>query len=121
LEGLPAGIEGLPAEMANSPDTVVLANPLGDIDKPAELIGRVIRAILGLSGSLALALFIYGGFIWMTSGGSPYRIWQGKQIVFCAALGMAAIFSAYALIFSSYLFYFFSIFSLTDFKLSLIK
>ncbi|MFA6602069.1 MAG: hypothetical protein WCT02_04400, partial [Candidatus Paceibacterota bacterium] len=46
--------------------TVSLTNPLGDLKDPSTLIGKIIGAALGLVGSLALAMFIYGGFIWMT-------------------------------------------------------
>ena len=38
-----------------------IKNPLG-VDDPRVIIGNVIRALLGIAGSLALLVFIFGGF-----------------------------------------------------------
>ncbi len=75
----------------------VLQNPLGDATVPI-VIGRVIDAVLGLVGSLALIMFIYGGLIWMTAGGNEQKVTKGKNIVIWAALGLVVVFSAYALV-----------------------
>jgi hypothetical protein len=73
---------------------VVLENPLGTASIPT-LIGRVISAGLGITGSLALLMFIYGGFIWMTSGGEKERITKGRKTLTWAVIGLVAIFGAY--------------------------
>lgn len=75
-----------------------LENPLGEGTTVPALLGRVINAFLGISGSVALLMFVYGGFMWLTSGGSEDRIKKGKETVVWAALGIALIFSAYALL-----------------------
>jgi hypothetical protein len=62
------------------------------------LIGTVISAVLGIVGSLALAMFIYGGFVWMTAAGNKASVDKGKDIITWAALGLIVIFSAYALV-----------------------
>jgi len=62
------------------------------------LIGRIISAVLGIVGSLALVMFIYGGFMWMTSSGSAEKVTQGKNTLVWATIGLAVIFSAYAVI-----------------------
>jgi len=62
------------------------------------LLGRVINAILGIVGSLALVMFIYGGIIWMTSSGNAEQVTKGKNIVIWATIGLVVIFSAYALV-----------------------
>jgi hypothetical protein len=79
-------------------DRVCLNNPLGDITDPNILIGKVIRAVLGLVGSLALVMFIYGGFTWMTAAGSSEKVTKGKNIIIWATIGLIVIFSAYALV-----------------------
>jgi hypothetical protein len=79
------------------PDRVCLNNPLGITD-PNVLIGKVIRATLGLVGSLALVMFIYGGFVWMTGGGNSEKVTKGKNIIIWATIGLIVIFSAYALV-----------------------
>lgn len=77
--------------------TVSLTNPLPDTS-PQKLIGLVIKAVLGIVGSLALVMFIYGGFLWMTSAGNAEQVQKGKNVLIWATLGLAVIFSAYALV-----------------------
>lgn len=74
-----------------------IQNPLG-IDDPREIIGNVIRAILGIVGSLALAIFIFGGFTWVTSAGNDEKIKKGKEMITWAAFGLVVIFLSYALV-----------------------
>ncbi|MFA6394209.1 MAG: pilin [Patescibacteria group bacterium] len=78
--------------------TVTLDNPLPDAGTPQALIGKVISAALGLVGSLALAMFIFGGFMWMTAMGNPEKVKKGRDTMVWAALGLVIIFTAYALI-----------------------
>ena len=80
-----------------APDEVCLENPLST-DSPEILIGRIIRAILGITGSLALVTFTYGGFVWMASAGNEKQVRKGKNILVWATLGLAVIFSSYALV-----------------------
>lgn len=70
-----------------------LYNPLGDRTIP-ELIGFLIQAALGISGSIALAMIVYGGFLWLTSGGNPGKIEKGKNTLLWSILGLAVIFAA---------------------------
>ncbi len=76
---------------------VTLFDPLGGASIP-ELIGRVIKAALGLSGSVALLMFIYGGFRWLTSGGNSKSIDAGKQTITWAILGLIIIFASYLIV-----------------------
>ena len=62
------------------------------------MIGKVINAIMGIVGSLALAMFIFGGFTWMLAAGSSERVKKGKDIIIWAAIGLVVIFSSYALV-----------------------
>lgn len=57
--------------------TVSIDNPI-ETDSPEKLIGNIINAVLGISGSLALLMFIYGGFTWMLSGGNAEKVTKGK-------------------------------------------
>lgn len=84
-----------------TPNPTEICNPLGESANElgvSGLIGRGINAALGVVGSLALAMFIYGGFTWMLSGGSSDKTAKGKNIIIWAALGMIIIFSAYAMV-----------------------
>lgn len=63
------------------------------------LIGRVIRAIMGIAGSIALLMFVYGGFLWMTAAGNSDKIQKGKSIFIWATAGIAIIFVSYSLVY----------------------
>ncbi|NCT54338.1 hypothetical protein GW758_00050, partial [Candidatus Falkowbacteria bacterium] len=60
-------------------------------------VGRVINSLMGIVGSLALLMFVYGGLIWMTSSGSQDKVKKGKDILLWSAVGLIVIFGAYAL------------------------
>jgi hypothetical protein len=62
------------------------------------LIGQIINGALGLVGSLALLMFIYGGFTWMLAAGNAQNVQKGKDILLWAVIGLIVIFSAYALV-----------------------
>ena len=61
-------------------------------------IGQIIKTVLGLVGALALVMFIYGGFLWMTSGGKPEQVKKGQDTLVWAVLGLALIFFSYVLV-----------------------
>lgn len=76
-----------------------LPNPLGMRETSIQvMIGRVINSAMGLIGSIALAMFIYGGLTWMLSAGNPEKVKQGRNIFMWAAIGLFVIFSSYALV-----------------------
>lgn len=79
-------------------DPTQLPNPLGSVGTPQVFIGKIIKAALGVVGSLALVMFIYGGFTWMLSGGSPEKVKKGKDILIWATFGLVVIFMSYALV-----------------------
>ena len=74
-----------------------LCNPLGTNDAN-ELVGRVIKNILGIVGSLALLMFVVGGLMWMLSAGNEQRVKKGKDILTWASLGLVIIFTSYAIL-----------------------
>ena len=76
---------------------ITLTNPMGTSD-PDIIIGKIISAILGVVGSLALVMFIYGGFTWMTAAGSSEKVKKGKDILVWAVLGLVVIFASYAIV-----------------------
>ncbi len=76
---------------------VSLDNPL-ETDSPQIFIGRIIDASLGIVGSLALLMFVYGGFIWMLASGNSERVEKGKNILFWATVGLVVIFTSYIIV-----------------------
>lgn len=88
-------------EQGAAPDNsgvVELPNPLGNIETMPQLANQVIRGGLGIVGSLTLLMFIYGGWLWLMSAGDSKKIDQGKNIIIWSTVGLAIIFSSYALV-----------------------
>ena len=77
--------------------SMTLKNPLGDKVTVYSLTGRIISVVLGLVGTIALIMFIYGGVIWMTSAGSSDKIKKGREAIIWSVIGMAVIFASYGL------------------------
>lgn len=83
---------------AVAPATVDLPNPLGSTDLFAIVGGKVVKPVLGIIGSLALIMFVYGGFVWLTSGGSPDKIKTGRDVFMWSSIGIIVILSSYILL-----------------------
>jgi hypothetical protein len=76
-----------------------LANPLGTGGKDVPtLINTIIKSALGVVGSLALIMFIYGGFTWMLAAGNEQAVDKGKNILTWATIGLVVIFASYSLV-----------------------
>lgn len=60
-------------------------------------IANIIRVALGLLGIVALVIVIYGGFVYMTSGGSEDKVAQGKKILINGAIGLGIIMASFAI------------------------
>jgi len=82
---------------------VSLDNPLcpagsPNCTSPQLLMGKIINSILGVVGSIALIMFIFGGLTWMTSGGSADKIKKGRDMIGWSIVGLAVIFASYGLV-----------------------
>lgn len=75
-----------------------LQNPLGTGTTPATIIGRIIKAVLGLSGIIALLMFVYGGVLYMLDMGEGARMKKGKDAIKNAVIGLIIIFTSYTLV-----------------------
>jgi hypothetical protein len=85
--------------VAANTKTVTLPNPIGaGRDDPAMIIGDIIAKVMGVLGTLALAVFCWGGIMWITSAGAPERIKTGQQTLLWAAIGLLVIFASYAIL-----------------------
>ncbi|MBI4992568.1 MAG: hypothetical protein HZC26_00285 [Candidatus Magasanikbacteria bacterium] len=85
--------------------TVTLINPLGgSVTNPSGLtdmrvlIGNIIAGAMGIIGSLVLMVFVYGGFLWLTSAGNTEKVKKGLDTMMWAAIGLFLIFGAYAIL-----------------------
>ena len=64
---------------------------------PAQLAAVIIKGLLGFVGVLFFALIIYGGFLYMTSGGNQEKVTKAKNYLIYSAIGLFVILSAYAI------------------------
>lgn len=99
---LAVSAEQLAVSEKEAPGVVELPNPFVDNPqmKPGQkkpdptiqqIIGRGISVVLGIMGSIALAMFFYGGYLWLISGGSSDKIKKGKETLIWATIGLAVI------------------------------
>lgn len=65
------------------------------------IVGNIIKSIIGLFGIVATAFIVYGGILWMTSGGEEEKVKKAKKLMISGIVGMVIIVSAYAV--TSYL------------------
>ena len=65
------------------------------LDSLMQLVVNYGRFLLGISGSLALVFFVWGGIIMMTSGGNKARVEKGRDAIIRATVGLIIIFGAF--------------------------
>lgn len=53
---------------------------------------------LGIIGSIALLMFVYGGIMFLISGGSSEKVTKAKGIIIAAVVGIIIVFSSYLII-----------------------
>ncbi|PIZ98475.1 MAG: hypothetical protein COX77_04360 [Candidatus Komeilibacteria bacterium CG_4_10_14_0_2_um_filter_37_10] len=69
---------------------------LGNVELQT-LIVRIVRIFLGFLGLLAVIMILYGGYIWMTAGGSPDKIEKAKKILRNAGIGLLIIIMSFSI------------------------
>jgi len=60
-----------------------------------KLAGRVMQYILWISGSLAMAMFVFGGMTWVLSAGKPEMVDKGRKALTGAVIGVIIVLGAY--------------------------
>lgn len=102
LPGSPVQAQGL-GKQADAP--VELINPIGGSEKnPRGLVdtrvifGNAVQITLGFLGSLTLAVFVFGGYLWLTSAGNSDKVQQGTKTMLYAVMGLFIIFGAYGIL-----------------------
>lgn len=107
---VPAAENGSKVELETSnKNKVYLINPIGGISDGTDaqkagvtnlpkIVGGVMAKLLGILGALALLVFVYGGFEWVTAAGNADKVSTGGAAMTWAAIGICIIFSSYAII-----------------------
>ena len=113
LAAVPAPAPGAPKtgstqDCTNQNGRIVceLTNPLeGNVRTFPVFLGTIIKGALGVVGSLAVLMVVWGGFLWLTSAGNSERVQQGTRTMLWAAIGVVVVFSSYLILatFTDYL------------------
>lgn len=62
-----------------------------------QTIASLIRVGLTFLGVIAVVIMLYGGFKWMTAGGTEERVTEAKRLMIAGVIGLGIILSAYAI------------------------
>ncbi len=73
-------------------------NQVGSTTIPTLLGGWIGYFVLGPIGAFAIVMFVYGGVLWMTSGGNADNHRKAMTTITWAALGLIAMLTSYALL-----------------------
>lgn len=76
---------------------VTNTNPT-ELNDFVQLAVNVSNWILGIVGSLALLMFVIGGFMFLISAGNSKTVEQGKSIIIGSVIGLLLVFSSYMII-----------------------
>jgi len=61
------------------------------------IIGRLIRTALSFAGLVLIVYIMYGGFLWMTSGGETEKVKKARSTIINAIIGIVIVFSSWAI------------------------
>lgn len=85
---------------ASDDEVIALAqselNRIGTTDV-RKFLGNTISVIMGIMGSIALAMFVYAGFLFMMSGTSD-SVEKARSILVWSSMGIVVVFASYALV-----------------------
>jgi type IV secretory pathway VirB2 component (pilin) len=95
LTAVAAAALGLLPHLAAAQATIPM--PLGPATLE-QIIGRVIKVLLSLSGTLALVMIIVAGFRWMTAQGEVDQVKKAKATLTWSIIGLIVAFSSYAMV-----------------------
>jgi|GEM_PF-6193506 len=52
------------------------------------IVGKVIKEVLKITGVIAVVMVIYGGFLLLTSAGNLQKVTRGKNVILWAIVGL---------------------------------
>jgi hypothetical protein len=67
--------------------------------KPSGFVSTAINLLLGVSGIISFFMLLWGGIQWILAGGDKEGTEKARKRITSALIGLAIVFSAYALIF----------------------
>lgn len=74
-----------------------LQNPI-TCDNATCLLTQIIRFFLGFVAVVSTVMFIYGGYVFLTSGGNAEAVKKGKDTLFWASVGIVTVIGSWVVI-----------------------
>ena len=68
-----------------------------NFSSPTDLINRAVKILMAFIGSIALVLYIYAGFLWMTASGNTEQVGKAKTTMVWTTLGVVMMLASYML------------------------
>ncbi|PIP33864.1 hypothetical protein COX69_04515 [Candidatus Falkowbacteria bacterium CG_4_10_14_0_2_um_filter_48_10] len=65
---------------------------------PREMAVNIIKFFLTFLGIIAVAVILYGGFVWLTAGGNDDRVGKAKKLIVAGIIGLIIVISAFAIV-----------------------
>lgn len=99
LAFLPHGVDAAPFQFL--PDCALSTDPnafCNSMDDVMQVFANVAQFFFGLTGSVALLMFFWGGLDWILSQGVADKVAKGKKKMTGAVIGIAVTFSALAIV-----------------------
>ncbi len=78
-------------------DSIAGSGGLNTTNSVPQIVGNVIKVILGISGTVALIFIVWGGIQWMISKGEESKIASARKLMVSGMVGIAIIAAAYAI------------------------
>lgn len=75
-----------------------IANQTGGQGDIREFVKDILNFILGFLGFIAVVYIIYGGFLYVTSGGNEENTGKAKKIILYAVVGIIIILASFAIV-----------------------
>lgn len=60
-------------------------------------VGKIIKIVLGLLGTIFLVLTVYAGALWLTAAGEESKVEKAMEILKTAVIGLIIILAAYSI------------------------
>lgn len=98
LLGLSFVLHQAQAQSIINPNTSAYNNGNYSLKDIMLVVVGIARIILGFVGSLALVMFVYGGILFLISGGSSDKVGQAKKIIVAAVVGLLIVFASYMIV-----------------------
>lgn len=84
--------------LMDGPRSECLENGDCELNDFVRVFTKIYDMIFGVIGSLTLLMFVVGGVMFLTSGGSQEKVAKGKKVIVSSIVGLAIVFSSFMIV-----------------------